>query len=553
MLCITALVPMSLTKTALQNINCSDIFDGQILFSPINSNQTYLINKTGAVNHNWSSNYRPRLSVYMLDDGSLLRTADLGWGNDFGGGIERFIFDGTLVWHFEYASSDNYQIHHDIEYLPNGNVLALAFELKTPDEVINAGRDPDLTPPEYVEFEFIIEVQPTGPTTGNIVWEWHFWDHLIQDYDKEKTNFGDVAGHPELIDINFGGAQTDWLHCNSIEYNEKFDQIAISSRYLGEIYIIDHSTTTIEARGHSGGNSGKGGDILYRWGNPKSYRAGTTADQKLFGQHDPTWIKPGYPGEGHILVFNNGLGRGYSSVDEIVPPVDAYGHYYHEPGTAYGPKKPIWSYTADPPTSFYASYISGAQRLPNGNTLICDGPAGRLFEVTPEKTIIWQYINPYPSITKNQVFKIQYIPPEEQVQPIPDIDGIGCLTWDNVKAGETMYDSFQLQNIGDPFSLLNWTINSSSLNWGTWTFTPDSGEQLTPEDGIVTINVSVVAPNKKNTQFEGYLRVENQDNSTDFDLIPVYLKTHRNTPIALFLRNNFWFTQILQKIFVLLK
>jgi len=535
-------IPQSSTQIINKNIKLPfNMINGQILFSPINSNQTYLIDKTGAINHNWSSNYRPRLSVYMLEDGSLLRTIDLGWGDGFGGGIERYTFDGTLIWHFEYASINNYQIHHDIEPLPNGNVLVLALELKTPNEVINAGRDPNLTPPECVEFDYIIEVEPTGPTTGNIVWQWHVWDHLIQDYNKDKPNYGNVAGHPELIDINFGGAQTDWLHCNSIDYNEKYDQILISSRSLNEIYIIDHSTTTLEAKGHTGGNSGKGGDILYRWGNPKSYKAGTTSDQKLFGQHDATWIKPRYPGEGHILIFNNGLGRGYSSIDEIAPPVNATGHYYLESGSAYGPKDLIWIYTANPPTSFYATYISGAERLPNGNTLICDGPKGHFFEVTPDYNIIWEYTNPYPSGHGNDVFKIHYVPEEYQEPKIPNLECEGSLSWSNVEPGSSVSGNFKVKNIGNNDSFLNWTIDSFP-SWGTWSFDPYFGLNLTPQDESVIIHVTVEAPENKKTEFEGNIRIVNNDDPYDYSLIPVYLKTPKNKMLLIFvdefLRNH---------------
>ncbi len=74
--------------------------------------------------------------------------------------------------------------------------------------------------------DHIIEVQPTGPTSGTIVWEWHVWDHLIQDYDSSKANYGVVGDHPELVDINYvTSTQQDWMHTNSIDYNEKFDQI----------------------------------------------------------------------------------------------------------------------------------------------------------------------------------------------------------------------------------------------------------------------------------------------------------------------------------------
>ncbi len=216
----------------------------------------------------------------------------------------------------------------------------------------------------------------------------------MQEYDSSKANYGVVADHPELIDLNYSGTGArpgvaDWNHINAIDYNAEFDQIMLSVRNFSEIWVIDHSTTTAEAAGHSGGDSGKGGDLLYRWGNPQAYDAGTAADQQLFVQHDAQWIPDGYPGAGNILVFNNGSGRpdgDYSSVDEIVPPVDGDGDY-----SGYGPAAPVWRYTAAPPTDFYAQNISGAQRLPNGNTLICDGPNSYFFEVTPAGEIVWDY------------------------------------------------------------------------------------------------------------------------------------------------------------------
>ena len=269
--------------------------------------------------------------------------------------------------------------------------------------------------------------------------------------------------------------------------------------------------------------------ILYRWGNPQAYQAGTTSDQKFFGQHDASWIEPGCPGEGNILVFNNGLYRPtgkYSSVDEIVPPVDNNGNYYLEPDSAYGPAVQTWIYTANPPTSFYSSGISGAQRLPDGNTLICNGEMGKIFEVTPEGATVWQYTSPYPTPSTNDLFKVVYIPPEEPPEPnTSDLDCSGSLSWTNIEPGATVNGSFQVQNIGNISSLLNWTINTSLISWGTWSFTPEFGENLTPEEGQVTVHVSVIAPDEANSDFEGYIRVENKDNPNDFDLIPVSLKT----------------------------
>jgi hypothetical protein len=295
----------------------------------------------------------------------------------------------------------------------------IGWEYKTTEEAIAAGRDPASLQFHQIWPDHVIEVEPTGSSGGIIVWEWHIWDHLIQDFDATKENYGVVEDHPELLDINYGiheGKQSpDWNHMNSVDYNEKFDQILLSVHNQNEIWVIDHSTTTEEAAGHAGGNSGKGGDILYRYGNPRTYRAGGVDDQRLFGSHDAQWIPSGCPGEGDILIFNNGQGRPdgrYSSVDELVPPVDANGSYFLEPGSAYGPEEPLWCYTAENPLDFYAGYLSGAQRLPNGNTLVCDGDNGVFFEVTAAKKTVWSYINTIPNQMSNQVFKILCYSPE---------------------------------------------------------------------------------------------------------------------------------------------
>jgi hypothetical protein len=546
----TCFTSVSLSKNLSENIEREErTINGQILFSPLFGTTTYLIDNTGTVKHTWSSSYTPGASTYWLGNGTILRTIRTGYsyGSGEGGGVQKIQWDGTIVWDFRYNTNGKIP-HHDIKLLPNGNVLMIFWETKTPAEAIAAGRNPNDIPGSIFMPDFIIEVKPTGPTSGDIVWEWHVWDHLIQDYDSSKENYGIVRDHPELIDINFGSffmSTTDWLHTNSIDYNSEFDQILLSVHNFNEIWVIDHSTTIEEAAGHTGGNSGKGGDLLYRWGNPQAYDRGTTSDQKLYGQHDATWIKPGCPGKGNILIFNNGINRPsgpFSSVDEITPPVDSYGQYYLEPGSSYGPENLIWSYTANPPTSFFSYYMSGAQRLTDGNTLICNGDAGKFFEITPEKVTVWQYINPYPTYNTNPVFKIVYISPDEPPEPgTPNLDCSGSLSWTNIEPGATVVGSFQVQNIGDAGSLLNWTVNTSSITWGTWSFTPTSGEDFTPEDGQVTVHVSVVAPNEKNSEFQGYLRVENQDNSTDFCLIPVYLKT----PLS----QDLYFQQFFERIF----
>ena len=210
-----------------------------------------------------------------------------------------------------------------------------------------------------------------------------------------------------LLDLNFPAEipdKGDWLHCNSIDYNPALDQLVISCRNFDEIWVIDHSTTTAEAASHGGGNSGKGGDILYRWGNPMAYGRGTSADRQFFQQHDTTWIPDGLPGAGNLLVFNNGNIRptgAWSSVDELVPPVDAQGNYSLLPGAAFEPSGPTWSWFDSPPTAFFAPGLSGAQRLRNGNTLITKGPFGELLEVDSVGNVVWDWINP----TGGKIFK----------------------------------------------------------------------------------------------------------------------------------------------------
>ncbi|HIE94465.1 MAG TPA: hypothetical protein EYQ83_16980, partial [Acidobacteria bacterium] len=184
-----------------------------------------------------------------------------------GGGVQELEWDGTVVWDFTYSNVPGHLQHHDVEMLPNGNVLMIAWEGISAAGATAAGRNPALIQGPTFYPDHIIEVQKTGPTSGAIVWSWHVMDHVIQDFDPTRPDFGVVADHPELLDLNYPlQPASDWNHVNSIDYHAEFDQILLSSHNQNEVWIIDHSTTTVEAAGHTGGNSGKGGDLLYRWG-----------------------------------------------------------------------------------------------------------------------------------------------------------------------------------------------------------------------------------------------------------------------------------------------
>ena len=384
--------------------NTASAWDGYTLFTPNTSRETYLINNCGQVVNQWMSSFNPGLSAVLTEDGDLLRAARIA--SDFNGGgsggrLERWSWDGVLEWSYDY-STDNYHQHHDFELMPNGNILILAWELRTEADAIASGRDPSTFDDELWP-EQIVEVEPIGSDQINIVWEWHLWDHLIQDFDPTKANFGVVEDHPERMDINFynplaggAGGEADWVHLNSVDYNPDLDQIALCSRHLNEIWIIDHSTTSAEAAGSTGGNSGMGGDILYRWGNPAAYGRGTPADQRLFGPHDIQWVEAGRPGEGNLIIYNNGQNRpagNYSSVDEWIAPYNpATGTYDINPGEAFGPADLSWTYDGD--ELLYSSNISGCERLPNGNTLMIVGRDGAIHEVDPAGVRQGYYVNP---------------------------------------------------------------------------------------------------------------------------------------------------------------
>lgn len=426
------------------------IAPGYILLSPLLSTTTYLVDKRGQAVHTWRGEL-PAISVYLLADGRLLRCAKETSHPIFplghGGRLQELDWQGQLLWDWIVPGDTTLQ-HHDIEPLPNGNVLLIAWEAKSRAEALRAGRHPRRVGPDGLWPDCVLEVRRGRPDGGEIVWKWCLWDHLVQDHDPGRDNYGNPAEHPELIDLNgdrrplrmteellrrlkalgyVGGDpvpadfDADLLHTNSVSYNPRLDQIVLSVPRFNEIWIIDHSTTTAEAAGHSGGNGGMGGDLLYRWGNPSAYGRGTSDDQQLFAQHDAQWIRHGHPGAGNITVFNNGSRRRrpYSSVVEIRLPRDPAGGYPISGSRPFGPARPAWEYSGPQRRRFFAAFISGAQRLANGNTLVTSGPQGHLFEVSPAGEIVWEYDNPYSGDAPNpagdpplSLFRATHIPPD---------------------------------------------------------------------------------------------------------------------------------------------
>ena len=428
--------------------------EGFVLFQPSSSTKTYLINSDGNVVHQWVGELNSMQS-YLLENGNLIRLErDVDFPTFAAGGqsgrIREYDWQGNVVWDFEHATIDQL-IHHDIEIMPNGNILAISYEVISREDAIEAGMHPDRTPKAGIWPDKIIEIEPNGSKGGKIVWEWRMWDHIIQDIDSTKNNYGVVADNPRKFNLNIhdkplkpmpqeqldhmkklgfttsnatvDNRGSDISHCNAVAYNAELDQIVVSSPEYNEIFIIDHSTTTTEAKGSTGGKWGHGGELLYRWGNAKNYDRGSEEDQQLYGQHDVKWIPKGYPGENHLMVFNNDIKNpnnkipsvwgalsdpanpdplisisdfgNHSAVFEFDPETDANGSYVLTDDKAFGPATTTWAYTASDKHSFYSAFISGAQRLKNGNTLITSGARGRFFEVTSGGEIVWEYWNPY--------------------------------------------------------------------------------------------------------------------------------------------------------------
>ena len=386
------------TQTVGTFLNTPLSFDGYTLLDPMGSTSTYLINNCGEVVNTWTSGYPSGGACYLLEDGSLVRGCRVNGafsGGGVGGRLERRSWEGDLLWELDWAD-DLQHHHHDFAWMPNGNVLVLAWELKSVEEAAQAGR----LNAQTMWPESITEIEPTFPSGGTTVWEWHAWDHLVQNADPNLPSYGEPSDFPHRIDVNYanvgggggpGGANSgDWMHANAVNYNATLDQIAISSRRFNEMWVIDHGTTSEEA-------AGPAGDVLYRFGNPAAYGRGTDEDQLFYGQHDVQWIPEGHPQAGQFVIYNNGDSRPgcpCSTIDAWTPPLLNDGSYELQDDAAWGPNAWDWSYPETPATSFFSPNISGVQPQPNGNYLICEGAGGRLFEVTQQGAVVWEYINP---------------------------------------------------------------------------------------------------------------------------------------------------------------
>lgn len=451
--------------------NNSAVSEGYTLFTPQRNNEVFLIDNCGQKVHQWTFTENPGATCYLLLNGNLLRA-----GKD---NLEIRDWNNNIIWTYPTTANGIAQ-HHDIEPLPNGNILCIVSDVYSLADISLHGRNPTNTDTTF-KLDKIIEIQPIGTNNANIVWEWKFFDHLIQDFDSTKLDYGSVQNHPELLDINFDNNQIfDYIHLNAIDYNSTLDQIMVSARHLSEIFIIDHSTTTAQAASHTGGNSNKGGDFLWRWGNPQVYKQAAATDQKLFLQHDCKWIEQGNLDANKISVFNNG-GDGsetFSAIHIITPEI--INGAYTKTNSVFNPQNFEWSWNGSIlGTVVNESKQSGVQSLPNGNMLICETSSGRISEITKSGIHLWSYKNPTgPIINSNYSIYNQY-------SSIPsNLNGI--FRAEKYSPNYVGLQNFSLNSLGIIENLNLVTNNCSVLN--TMNFNFDEIQIINPVSNKIIFN-----------------------------------------------------------------
>ncbi|TVZ16833.1 aryl-sulfate sulfotransferase [Maribacter sp. MAR_2009_72] len=365
--------------------NETKIDSNYILVNDASANRVYIMNKKAKLLHEWNLTNNIGNDVFLMTNGKLLASLEsdepkIPLGGK-GGKIQIIEPDNTPSWEYIY-STENGETHHDVEMLPNGNIIAMVWSIMDSLQAKEEG----FMLSENIYPESIIEI---NPTSSSIVWEWHSMDHLVQEFDDTKNNYGIINQNPHLIDINYSTqvsllpeVKGDIMHANAIAYDENKDVIYLSVNSFSEVWVIDHSTSTEEASGHIGGNYNKGGDLIYRFGNPEAY--GNTEGTRLFqNNHFPNLLKGEHLGK--LLIFSNGNDIKQSTVYELQLPEN----FNLEANTDNEPTI-TWSFT-DP--DLYSGKVSGAVLLENGNILITEGDFG-FWEVTREQEVVWKYSAP---------------------------------------------------------------------------------------------------------------------------------------------------------------
>jgi hypothetical protein len=367
------------------NTLCAQQWDGLTYYSTMGSSLGYLIDTNSVVVKTYTFTGNTAYATHFMPGGNFFRSVqtpgNILTGGGMSGRIQKLDYNGNLLWDYSYTSA-TYCTHHDHCILPNGNVLVISYDVKNATDLSDAGSTSTLT---SIRSEKIMELKPIGTNSVEVVWVWYLWDHLMQNVNPAKNNYyPTIVDHPELLNINYM-PKNDWLHLNGIDYNVVLDQIVISSHNLNEWYVIDHSTTSAEAASHSGGLGGKGGDFLYRWGNPAAYQANGSAVLNV--THDAHWVPEGTPGEGNLAGINNkgvNIPSNKTTADQIQTPRVNF-NYSITPGMAFVPS----SYHTRHTSAGYTSNMGSSEQYPNGNQMICLASVGSIYEIDPLGNTLW--------------------------------------------------------------------------------------------------------------------------------------------------------------------
>ncbi|MBL0175893.1 MAG: aryl-sulfate sulfotransferase [Ignavibacteria bacterium] len=221
--------------------------------------------------HHWTHARTGGYSCYLMPDGTLLRPAGVAASTSVAARRQAWCSASrrTAPSSGKYTySTTTYRSHHDIRPMPNSSILLIAWETRTAQQCVDAGLDhsASLWP------DHIIECSPPERAAATSSGNWRVGSSS-RDFNPAKSNYGVVGDHPELLDINVVSTSGDWLHVNSVSYNPDLDQIVFSSHYSDELYVIDHSTTTAQAAGHSGGTRRARRRFPLPLGRPSIYRA----------------------------------------------------------------------------------------------------------------------------------------------------------------------------------------------------------------------------------------------------------------------------------------
>ncbi len=354
-------------------------YNAYTLYTPLESTDTYLINNCGQVINRWSSEFTPGTAAYLDEEAQLWRTGNNRVNSDFrhagtGGFLQHLDWSGELIWQAELPGA-----HHDFHIMPNGNILYTAWEKVDRPFLISIGfQNTDM---EEFWSEVVYEISPSGFSSFEIIWEWRAIDHVVQSVDSNLPNFISRP-NPRRIDINLpGDDDADWLHMNSIDYDEAKDQILLSVRNLNEIWVIDHSTTIEEARGSEGGQAGFGGDLLFRFGNDLVYNE--TGVTLFDGQHNARFL------DDRITLFDNGRTRMSSAPIVVSPELGRDENFILD--TTFKASLDSSYVNLNMDFQFDSPILSSFEILPNGNLLICSGSNTRIYELNSDLELVWHY------------------------------------------------------------------------------------------------------------------------------------------------------------------